>query len=49
MKNTKWDDKQIKNNRTETVNNQTAVMGELALLEEEVNPVIDELRKGNLG
>lgn len=26
----------------------TAVMGELALLQEEVNPVIDELRKGNL-
>ena len=32
----------------ETVHNQTAVMGELALLEEEVNPVIAELRKGNL-
>lgn len=29
-------------------NNQTAVMGELALLEEEVNPVIDELRKGHI-
>lgn len=32
----------------ENVGNQTAVMGELALLEDEVNPVIDVLRKGNL-
>jgi hypothetical protein len=32
----------------EKVNNQTAVMGELALLEEEVNPVIHELQKGKL-
>jgi hypothetical protein len=30
------------------VDNQTAVIGELALLEEEVNPVIKELQKGNL-
>ncbi|MBM6618966.1 DUF1259 domain-containing protein [Bacillus suaedaesalsae] len=29
-------------------NKHTAVMGELALLEEEVNPVMDELRKGGL-
>ena len=27
---------------------QTAVIGELALLQEEVNPVLDELRKGKL-
>ncbi|MGJ7922318.1 DUF1259 domain-containing protein [Neobacillus sp. LXY-4] len=32
----------------EKVDNQTAVMGELALLEEEVNPVITELQKGKL-
>lgn len=32
----------------EQVGGQTAVMGELALLQEEVNPVLDELRKGNL-
>lgn len=32
----------------EQVNHGTAVMGELALLEEEVNPVIDALRNGNL-
>lgn len=32
----------------ENVDNQTAVMGELALLEEEINPVLDELRKGNI-
>ncbi|WP_210364025.1 DUF1259 domain-containing protein [Bacillus sp. REN3] len=32
----------------EKVGTGTAVMGELALLEEEVNPVIDELRKGRL-
>nr|WP_295974598.1 DUF1259 domain-containing protein [uncultured Bacillus sp.] len=30
----------------EEVNGKTAVMGEMALLEDEVNPVIDELRKG---
>ncbi|WP_078544454.1 DUF1259 domain-containing protein [Litchfieldia alkalitelluris] len=32
----------------ENVGNETAVMGELALLEDEVNPVIDQLREGNL-
>lgn len=32
----------------EKVDNETAVMGEMALLEDEVNPVIDELRKGSL-
>ena len=32
----------------EKVDTGTAVMGELALLEDEVNPVIDELRKGGL-
>lgn len=32
----------------EKVDGQVAVMGELALLQEEVNPVLDELRKGNL-
>jgi hypothetical protein len=32
----------------EQVGHGTAVMGELALLEEEVNPVIDALRNGNL-
>jgi hypothetical protein len=32
----------------EKVDGQTAVMGELALLQEEVNPVLDELRKGKL-
>jgi hypothetical protein len=32
----------------EKVDGQTAVMGELALLQEEVNPVLDELRKGEL-
>jgi hypothetical protein len=32
----------------ETINRQTAVMGEMALLEDEINPVLDELRKGNL-
>lgn len=32
----------------ENVDGQTAVMGELALLQDEVNPVIDELRKGKL-
>lgn len=32
----------------EQVDKQTAVMGELALLEEEVNPVIDQLRAGGL-
>ena len=32
----------------EKVNDKTAVIGELALLQEEVNPVIDELRKGNI-
>lgn len=31
----------------EKVGGQVAVMGEFALLEKEVNPVIDELRKGN--
>jgi len=30
------------------VNDKTAVIGEFALLQEEVNPVIDELRKGNI-
>lgn len=32
----------------EQVDGQTAVMGEMALLEEEVNPVIDAFRKGNI-
>jgi hypothetical protein len=32
----------------EKVDGQVAVMGELALLQEEVNPVLDELRKGKL-
>ncbi|MEH7886565.1 DUF1259 domain-containing protein [Bacillus sp. JJ1609] len=32
----------------EKVNNKTAVIGEFALLQEEVNPVIGELRKGNI-
>ncbi|WP_409273826.1 DUF1259 domain-containing protein [Neobacillus sp. SCS-31] len=32
----------------EKVDGQTVVMGEMALLEEEVNPVIDVLRKGGL-
>lgn len=32
----------------EKVDGHTAVMGELALLQDEVNPVIDELRKGKL-
>ncbi|MFT4415599.1 DUF1259 domain-containing protein [Fredinandcohnia humi] len=32
----------------EQVDSQTAVMGELALVEDEVNPVIRELQKGNL-
>ena len=32
----------------ENVDDETAVIGELALLEAEVNPVIDELQKGNL-
>ncbi|WP_316570258.1 DUF1259 domain-containing protein [Neobacillus sp. YIM B06451] len=32
----------------EKADGQTAVMGEMALLEEEVNPVIDALRKGGL-
>jgi hypothetical protein len=32
----------------EKVDTGTAVMGEFALLEDEVNPVIDELRKGGL-
>lgn len=32
----------------EEVDGKTAVIGELALLQEEVNPVIDELRKGNI-
>lgn len=32
----------------ENVNGQTMLMGEFALLEEEVNPVIDEFRKGKL-
>lgn len=30
------------------IDGQSAVIGELALLQEEVNPVIDELRKGKL-
>ncbi|MBT2637636.1 MULTISPECIES: DUF1259 domain-containing protein [unclassified Bacillus (in: firmicutes)] len=32
----------------EKVDGQVAVMGELALMQEEVNPVLDELRKGKL-
>lgn len=32
----------------ENVDDETAVIGELSLLEAEVNPVIDELQKGNL-
>lgn len=32
----------------EKVDGEVAVMGELALLQEEVNPVLDELRKGKL-
>jgi hypothetical protein len=32
----------------EKIDQHTAVMGELALLEEEVNPVIDVLREGNI-
>lgn len=32
----------------EEVDGKTAVIGEFALLQEEVNPVIDELRKGNI-
>ncbi|CAM4119347.1 DUF1259 domain-containing protein [Mesobacillus thioparans] len=32
----------------ENVDRQTAVMGELALLQDEVNPVLDELRKGEI-
>ena len=32
----------------EEVHGKTAVIGEFALLQEEVNPVIDELRKGNI-
>lgn len=32
----------------ENIGDQTAVMGELALQEKEINPVIDQLRKGNL-
>lgn len=32
----------------EKVNDKTAVIGELALLQDEVNPVIDELRKGSI-
>lgn len=32
----------------EKVGNQTIVMGEFALLEDEVNPVISELRKGKI-
>lgn len=32
----------------EKVNDKTAVIGEFALLQEEVNPVIDELRKGKI-
>ncbi len=32
----------------ENVDGQTAVIGELALLQDEVNPVLDELRKGKI-
>ncbi|PLR92565.1 DUF1259 domain-containing protein [Bacillus sp. T33-2] len=32
----------------ENVDGQTAVIGEMALLENEINPVIDEFRKGNI-